>query len=114
MAKSTNPLTALRQGLTRDKQIVLCYKAGNTINEIAAAFQITKQRIQQILIKEGCTRDDNPKTRNRGLYAFIGANVPKDVKAAVEKEAKKRGLSISALVSRVLQDELSMNMGEEE
>lgn len=110
----TNPLKALRQGLTRDQQIVLCYKASNTIDEIAAAFQLTKQRVDQILKANGCTRQDNPKTRNRELYAFIGANVPKDVKEALVKEAKRKKKSISAYLLRLIKDDLSIDMGEAE
>lgn len=108
----TTPLQKLRQGLTRDQQIVVCYKAGNTIDEIAAAFQLTKQRVHQILRANHCTKQDNPKTRSNELYAFIGANVPNSVKEAVVKEAKKRKKSISAYLLRLIKDDLSIDMGE--
>jgi predicted transcriptional regulator len=107
-----SPLQQLRQGLTRDQQIVICYKAGNTIDEIAAAFQLTKQRIHQILRVNHCTKQDNPKTRNRELYAFIGTNVPVSVKEAVVKEVRRRKKSISAYLLRLIKDDLSIDMGE--
>jgi hypothetical protein len=100
--------------MDRNKQIILCYRAGNTMDVIASAFGISKQRVHQLLQRAGVTRQENPATRNRELYAFIGANVTKEVKALAVREAKRRHMSLSGWVSRVLQDELSHNMGEEQ
>jgi len=108
-----NPLQALRRGLTRDQQIALCYRAGNTITEIADAFQMTKQRVHQILKAAGISKDDNPKTRNQQLYAFIGANVPVDVKEAIEKAARRQHKSLSAYLLRLIKDDLSIDMGDQ-
>lgn len=108
------PLQELRQQLTRDQQIVVCYRAGNTIDVIAAAFSITKQRVDQILKAAGCTQQDNPETRSNELYEFIGAHVPKSVKDAVVAEAKRRKRSISSYLLRLIKDDLSIDMGEPE
>lgn len=113
-SKTLNPLQELKRGLTRDQQIVICYRAGNTVPDIAEAFQLTKQRIQQILQAHHVTKQDNPKTRNRQLYAFIGSNVTVELKEKIIKETRRRKMSISQWVSRLIQDELSHNMGEEE
>lgn len=112
-SKTLNPLKELRRAMTRDQQICICYRAGNTVPDIAEAFQLSKQRVQQILQASHITRQENPRTRNKQLYAFIGANVTQDVKDAIVKEARRRKMSISAWVSRIIQDELSHNMGED-
>lgn len=104
MAKS--PLQRLRTTLTRDQQIVICYRAGNTLEQIATAFQLTSQRIQQILKENNVTRSDNPKTRSKELFAFIGVNVPKDIKAAVVAECRRNRRSISAYLLRLISDDL--------
>lgn len=102
------------KNMTQDAQIMLLYKQGHTIIDIAALFKLTKQAIHQLLKRRGLTRKDNPVTRNKKLYAFIGANVTQQVKDLAVRAAARKGMSLSAWVSRTLQDELSHNMGEEE
>jgi predicted DNA-binding protein YlxM (UPF0122 family) len=103
---ATNPLAQLRSSLTRDQQIVLCYKAGNTITEIAEAFQLTKQRVDQVLKKAGCSKQDNPKTRNQQLYAFVGANIPQELKDELTEAARRKKMSISAYIAKLIKDDL--------
>lgn len=100
------PLAALRASLTREQQIALCYRAGNTITEIATAFEVTKQRVYQILRKQGVTRDENPVTRNKNLYAFVGAHITKELKADLEHMAEIKHLSVSAYIAQLIKDGL--------
>jgi hypothetical protein len=101
-----NPLAQLRASMTRDQQIALCYRAGRTIYAIASAFDVTPMRVNQILKKQGITRDDNPKTRNKQLYAFVGANIEQHVKDALVIVAKKKHMSISAYIKKLIEDDL--------
>lgn len=103
-----HPLRALKRTMTRDQQIIICYRAGNTITEIAAAFEITKQRVDQILKNAGVSKNDNPKTRNQHLYAFIGANVPIDVKEEIVAEVKRRKQSISSYLLHLIKEDLAL------
>lgn len=101
-----HPAIALRKNLTRDQQIVICYRAGNSQQEIASAFSLTRSRVNQILKAMGCSRQDNPKTLRRDLYAFIGVNVRISIKKAFEQEAARRKMSVSALSAKLIEDEL--------
>lgn len=98
---SDGQIPLVKQG---DAEIVLCYKAGKTINQIGKAFHLTKQRVWQILKANNCTREMNPTTRSRRLYAFISANVTKDTKEFLTAEAKRRGKSLSHIVNEAISE----------
>lgn len=101
-----SPTTKLRRHMTRDRQIVICYRAGNTQEQIAKAFALSRNRVHQILHEQGCNHLDNPNNPRGERYAFIGANVTKDVKARFVAEAKRRGKSVSALTAELIEQEL--------
>lgn len=48
--------------------IIHAYRSGQTCVQIAEIFGVSKQRIQQILAKNGITRKDRPKVSKRQTY----------------------------------------------
>lgn len=106
-----HPVNALRKNLTRDQQIVICYRAGNSQQDIADAFDLSRARVNQILKAAGCSAVDNPKTPKGDLYAFIGSNVRTSIKNAFVKEAERRKMSVSALTALLIENELKITGG---
>lgn len=93
---------------TRDAQIVERYKAGETQEQLASAFHLSRGRINQVLTSAGVTRKDNPARKNNGdLYAFVGVNVTKPMKARLAAVAKRKGKSMSGLLNEALTKQLS-------
>ncbi len=112
MAKS--PLEQLTTNLTRDNQIILCYRAGKSIDEIGKAFDLSKQRVQQILQENDVKRSDNPRTRSKELYAFIGVNCPKELKTQIVEKCRRNRRSISSYILRLIKDDFKIDMGRED
>lgn len=94
------------ENLTRNQQIVLCYRAGNSQEAIGRAFKLSHARINQILKAAGVSSADSPKRPRGDLFAFIGTNCTTDLKEAFVREARRRKTSVSALSAQLMEDEL--------
>lgn len=89
--------------MTRDQEIVVCYRAGNSQHKIAETFGLTRGRVQQILKAAGITAADNPNTPDGDRRAFIGCHVTPHMREAFEIEAKRRGRSMSGIAAELIE-----------
>lgn len=80
----------------RDAQICRLYLEGLTSTEIGDHFQLSRERIRQVLEKGGVTRVYRRSVQT-DRHAFVGVDVPKRVKDAMREEAAKRGVTLSQL-----------------
>lgn len=103
-----HPMHALiTANLSRNDQIVICYRANNTQQEIADAFGISRARVQQVLKRRGITKADSTRTPRGQLFKMIAAHVHKSVKKRFKQEADKRGLSESSYSAQLIMSELA-------
>jgi len=91
----------------RERNAIICvmYKGGQTAQHIAEVFNVSEQRIGQILRTNGITMKDRARPAKR--EEFLGVNLSTKVKAALLEESIKRNKSMSALVSEVLVETLA-------
>lgn len=97
-------MVAAMTRVERDANMCQRYKDGATMEEIRRETGLSRQRVQQILRQNGLHKSDRKVTSDRD--DFLGLNLSKPVKAALRKEAQRRGVSMSALSSDVLKDML--------
>ena len=95
----------------RDADICRLYKGndktpGCTLEQLADRFNLSRERVRQIvkaggLISSDRFKFDNPKDQ------FLGLNVTTKVKIALKQEASKRGISVSSLSTPALKKMLA-------
>lgn len=87
---------------SRDAGICVLAEQGYTLQQIAGGVGLSRQRVQQILVKRGV------KIKRESVRSeFLGVNVTDSVKTALKQEAEKQGKSISSLASDTLIDMLA-------
>ena len=93
--------------MNEERDIAICelYLSGKTLEEIGDVYGLRRQRVQQILKREGYDRTDRPVERS-DRELFLGVNVSESVKAALREEAVKRGVSMSSITSDLLKEML--------
>ncbi len=95
----------------RNEEIAVCYVVeGKTLEECGQKFGITRERVRQILRKNGIFKAK--KTQKVGLNTkgvveegrdvFLGINISESDKRALREEAERRGISMSRLSSDLL------------
>lgn len=87
----------------RDDQICRLYAAGATLEYLGSVYTLSRQRIQQIVMKAGIFRGTVQRSDRE---EFLGVNVTRDDKKALLREAHRRGLSMSALTSDMIKEML--------
>lgn len=91
--------------LMRNAAIVKKYANGETLGVIGKQFGLSRSRISQIVRSAGFS----PKmryTKSDGRDQFLGVNISAEVKTALRREAKRRGLSVSKLTSQTIKQML--------
>lgn len=76
----------------RDVQIVIAYKRGDMLREIAALFSLSRQRVQQVVRKAGCT------IRPAGRRPADAHNAAQEARV---REAHAEGLTDDQIAERV-------------
>ena len=84
----------------RNTELCKLYTAGQTLDQLAATFSISKQRVRQIVIKGGVWKKKTPRPE------FLGVDVTKDVKDKLKDAADERGVSMSKLASDIIRNTL--------
>jgi hypothetical protein len=92
----------------RDKQICALYAAGATLQACADRFNLTRQRVKQIVKQAGVYRKTEQPGRMSDRDAFLGINVHPDVKEYLRRESIKRPevRSVSELCDTWLREKL--------
>lgn len=88
----------------RDQHICHEYVDGAAIALLRLKYDLSAERVRQILRKAGVYNPQQQITTDR--EKFLGVNISEPVKTALKKEAERRGMSMSALTSDVLKDML--------
>lgn len=103
----SHPMHALiHQNLTRNQQIIICYRASNTQQEIADAFGITRARVQQILKRHGITKKDSARTPRGRLFAAVTGHVSKAAKVDFVAACVAANMSESKYCAQLIMTEL--------
>lgn len=87
----------------RDARICAGYRDGQKISQLASTFRMNRQRIIQILKREGAWR---PYQKN-GRDTFLGVSISREDKVALEAEAERRGVSMSSLSAEAIHEMLN-------
>lgn len=96
-------MTEREQTKDRNARLIERYKSGEPLEDLCAAFQLTRGRIYQILKEAGVPKERfGPEGRDQ----FLGVNLSEPVKDALRAEASRRGVSMSTLSSDLLRDML--------
>ena len=90
------------QRVARDKAVCDYYTAGHKCSECASKFRISRQRVQQILHKAGVWKPYVKGNRTK----FLGVMVTEEGKDALKAEADRRGTSVSAVASGLIEEGL--------
>ncbi len=90
----------------RDTRICQLYTSGQTLQEIGTSFKLSRERVRQILRKQGVYRKDRLVVKS-DRDEFLGVNISDADKVALRAEAARRGLSMSALTSDLIKDMLA-------
>lgn len=99
----SNPLLDADFVARRNELIGQLWMENHTLQEIADCVELTKSRVQQIIKGMKIERPATPEEEN--TQAFIGVLVNRGVKQSLVDEAKRRNMSISALVRERLERE---------
>lgn len=92
---------------TRSDEICRLYTVdGLTMQEIGDLYEVSRERVRQILTRKGIRKQDRPSRPTSCRDEFLGVNISDDVKSALRTEATKRGISMSAMTSEVIKDML--------
>lgn len=90
----------------RNTEICRLYVEGATLQEVGEGFKLSRERVRQILRKNGVYKKDRAVEKS-GRDEFLGVNITESDKAALREEASRRGLSMSALTSDLIKDMLA-------
>jgi hypothetical protein len=94
------------QMAARDAEICALYLTGASLAECGKKYGLKRQRIKQIVQKAGVWREYvRPPTNGRD--EFLGVNISEEDKLALRDEAKRRGISMSALTADLIKDMLA-------
>lgn len=89
----------------RDDTIRLMYQGGQTLQQLADFYKLSRGRIQQIVKQGNLTRKDRAVQRSMPpREEFLGVNLSESVKDALREEAGRRGMSMSELTSDTLRE----------
>lgn len=105
MSENNNNTSSEKQVSARDIEICRLYigtkdQPGLTLQALGEQFHISRERVRQILRREGVFKRD----RHIDLHnQYLGVGVPQPLKDALYSEAEQRGISVSALVSETLE-----------
>lgn len=89
----------------RNEEICRLYVSGLTIYDLSPQFNLSHERIRQILRKSGVFKTHRQKI-SPDRFAFLGVNLTDDDKEALREEAGKAGLSMSELTSDWIKEKL--------
>lgn len=97
------PTILLNETQRTERNALICrlYQEGLSQAAISQRIHISRERVRQILNEAGIMRRPQQRSKN-GRQLFLGVLVTKDVKVALQREAEKRGLSMSELTSTML------------
>lgn len=87
----------------RDASICAYYEQGHKVSECASHFKLARQRVIQILQRANVWRPYVKNNRNN----FLGVSISDDVKTALQEEAKRQGVSMSALSAEAIEEMLT-------
>jgi DNA-binding NarL/FixJ family response regulator len=93
----------LMKNTERDAHICFLYSEGHTQEALAEKFEISEQRVGQILSKMGLTKKDRLSSERT---LFTGVHLTVAVKEALRIEAEREGTSMSALIAQAVVAEL--------
>lgn len=91
----------------RDEKICEGYKQGQTQEELADRFELSKARVGQILKKAGLTPQDRPEKPPSDRTTFTGVNLSPRVKSALKEEVQRQDSNMSAWIADLVQKELA-------
>ena len=83
----------------RNDAICAHYLQGHKLSECASKFRLGRQRILQVLQKAGVWK---PYVKNARTQ-WLGVTVTEEAKVALQREATRRGTSMSALTSDLIE-----------
>lgn len=87
----------------RNTAICMYYTEGHKLSECASRFKLGRQRVLQILQNAGVWKPYVKGDRTK----FLGISVSEEQKAALQREAVRRGISMSALTADLIKDMLA-------
>ncbi len=91
--------------LRRDAAICAAYVARTSgVRALAKVYRLSRQRVEQILKKGGVWAPHAKTDRTE----FLGVAVSKGDKLVLRKEARRRGISVSALTSEMIRERLAV------
>ena len=101
----------------RNDSICHRYMQGATIYQIGKEFSLSHERIRQILRKANIYKNFRGTSQHVGLSGgvvvsdirdeFLGVNLCEADKTALRQDAKRRGISMSALTADIIKDMLA-------
>ena len=102
----------------RDERICQLYVNGTSVRECSEQFEISLERVRQILRKADVFLTDQPTEiglkdgriciENTNRNEFLGVNISTTTKNALKEKADRCGVSMSRLASDTLDDMLAM------
>lgn len=97
-----------KQAAMNERNAAICkmYLEGETLAACGKRFGLKRQRIKQIVKDAGIWREYHRPPPN-GRDEFLGVNISESDKIALRKEAKRRGLSMSALTADLISEMLA-------
>lgn len=90
----------------RNKEICQCYINGMTLSECGKKFNLSSERVRQVLRLAGVLKDSRAKQQT-DRDEFLGINISETDKVALREEAARRGLSMSRLSSDFIKEMLT-------
>jgi hypothetical protein len=112
MTKSAIPkttmLTLMRLPMSeyfkaRNQQIIDRYLAGEKALDISKLYRISRARVSQILNAANISYKDTARAPRGDRYAFVGANISKEMKRRMLEESTLTGKSLSRIVEESLE-----------
>lgn len=95
----------------RDAEICRLYQAGSSIYDLKVSFEISHERIRQILRANGIYKQDRMREENV-RDEFLGINLTDADKQALREMAREQGISMSQLSSDAIREKLRQLRGE--
>lgn len=89
--------------LTRNEEICRLYKEGLTIYDLGESFNLSHERVRQIIRKAGIFKGDRKVTLSDRVE-FLGVNLTEEAKAKVKRIAEARGISMSELTAGLIDE----------
>lgn len=90
----------------RNDALCADYKAGKTVSDLAVAYDISNQRVRQILAKANIDLRDDRKP-SEGLDEFLAINVTDDEKEELRRLAEDNSTSMAALSREWIRERLA-------